>query len=77
MDRHLLRRSGRRSRAARGIRPVTALDLEVDFARLTGWSALEGLTRVVGVRYRDGVNMNNFVGASITFNPSTYQSGKQ
>jgi porin len=32
---------------------------------------------VVGVRYRDGVNINNFVGASITFNPSTYQSGNQ
>jgi porin len=32
---------------------------------------------VVGVRYRDGVNINNLVGASITFNPSTYQSGKQ
>jgi porin len=29
------------------------------------------------VRYRDGLNVNNFVGASSTFNPSTYQSGKQ
>jgi porin len=52
-------------------------DLEVDFAKLTGWSALEGLTGVAGVRYRDGLNVNNFVGASSTFNPSTYQSGKQ
>jgi len=25
----------------------------------------------------DGLNVNNFVGASTTFNPSTYQSGKQ
>ena len=52
-------------------------DLKVDFAKLTGWGALEGLTGVAGVRYRDGVNVNNFVGASSTFNPSTYQSGKQ
>jgi porin len=49
----------------------------VHFARLTGWSALEGLTGVAGVRYRDGLNVNNFVGASSIFNPSTYQSGKQ
>ena len=52
-------------------------DLKVDFAKLTRWSALEGLTAAVGVRYRDGLNVNNFVGASTTFNPSTYQSGKQ
>ena len=52
-------------------------DLKVDFARLTGWAGLEGLTGVAGVRYRDGLNVNNFVGASTTFNPSTYQSGKQ
>jgi porin len=52
-------------------------DLKVDFAKLTGWTALEGLTAVAGVRYRDGLNVNNFVGASTTFNPSTYQSGKQ
>lgn len=52
-------------------------DLKVDFARLTGWEVLEGLTGAAGVRYRDGTNVNNYVGASSTFNPSTYQSGKQ
>lgn len=52
-------------------------DLKVDFARLTGWEALEGLTANAGVRYRDGSNVNAYVGASSTFNPSTYQSGKQ
>jgi hypothetical protein len=77
MDRHLLRRSGGRSRAARGIDQSLHFDLKVDFAKLTGWSALEGLTGAAGVRYRDGLNVNNFVGASSTFNPSTYQSGKQ
>lgn len=52
-------------------------DLKVDFAKLTGWEALEGLTATAGVRYRDGSNVNNYVGASSTFNPSTYQSAKQ
>jgi len=42
-------------------------DLKVDFAKLKGWSALEGLTAVAGVRYRDGLDVNNFVGASTTF----------
>jgi hypothetical protein len=49
-------------------------DLEVEFARLTGSSALEGLTGVAGVRYRDGLNVNNFAGASSTFNPSTIKA---
>jgi carbohydrate-selective porin OprB len=53
------------------------LDLKVDFAKLTGIEALEGLTGTAGVRYRDGSNVNDYVGASISFNPSTYQSGKQ
>lgn len=52
-------------------------DLKVDFAKLTGVEALEGLTGTAGVRYRDGTNVNNYVGASSSFNPSTYQSGKQ
>jgi porin len=52
-------------------------DLKVDFAKLTGWEVLEGLTGAAGVRYRDGTSVNEYVGASSTFNPSTYQSGKQ
>jgi porin len=32
---------------------------------------------VARVHYRDGLNVNNLVGASGTFNPSTDQSGKQ
>lgn len=52
-------------------------DLKVDFARLTGWEALEGLTANAAVRYRDGTSVNTYVGASSTFSPTTYQSGKQ
>lgn len=52
-------------------------DLKVDFAKLTGWDGLDGLTGTASVRYRDGFNVNEYVGASSTFNPSTYQSGKQ
>ncbi len=52
-------------------------DLKLDFARLTGWEVLDGLTANAAVRYRDGTSVNNYVGASSTFNPSTYQSGKQ
>ena len=52
-------------------------DLKLDLAKLTGWEALEGFTITSGVRYRDGLDVNADVGASTTFNPSTYQSGKQ
>lgn len=52
-------------------------EARLDFARLTGWDALEGLTMQGGVRLRDGYNVNNAVGASPAFNPSSYQSGKQ
>ncbi len=52
-------------------------DLKVDFARLTGWEILEGLTANAAVRYRDGTSVNDYVGASSTFSPTTYQSGKQ
>jgi hypothetical protein len=61
MDRHLLRHSGGPPRQARGVRPPH-FDLKVDFAKLTGWSSLEGATGVAGVRYGDGLNANNFVG---------------
>jgi len=50
---------------------------KLDFAALLGWEALEGLTAHGAVRLRDGTNVNNYVGASPAFNPSSYQSGKQ
>lgn len=52
-------------------------DARLDFAKLTGWSALEGLTATGGVRWRDGENVNKFVGASPAFNVSSYQGGKE
>lgn len=52
-------------------------EARLDFAKATGWEALEGLTAVGGVRMRDGDDVNNYVGASPAFNPSSYQSGKQ
>ena len=52
-------------------------EAKLDFAKATGWSGLEGLTAVGGVRLRDGTDVNKYVGASPAFNPSSYQSGKQ
>lgn len=52
-------------------------DAKLDFAKATGWEALNGLTAVGGVRLRDGTDVNKYVGASPSFNPSSYQSGKQ
>jgi len=49
----------------------------VDIAKLTGWEALDGLTAFSDVRWRDGDGVNKWVGASGTFGPSTFQSGKQ
>jgi len=51
--------------------------LKLDFAKLLNVEALEGLTATGGVRYRDGYNPNNYVGASPLFQPSRYQSGVQ
>ncbi|MFZ4598048.1 MAG: carbohydrate porin [Terrimicrobiaceae bacterium] len=53
------------------------IEARLDFAALTGWRLLDGLTAQGAVRLRDGTNVNNFVGASPAFNPSSYQSGKQ
>ncbi len=50
-------------------------EARLDFAKLTGWSRLEGLEAFGAVRLRDGRNVNEFVGASPAFNPSSYQSG--
>ena len=52
-------------------------EANLDFAKATGWQALEGLTAVGGVRLRDGTDVNKYVGASPAFDPSSYQSGKQ
>ncbi len=52
-------------------------EAKLDFAKATGWEALEGLTAVGGVRYRDGTDVDQYVGASPSFNPSSYQTGKQ
>lgn len=48
--------------------------LMLDFGKLIG---VEGLTVDGSVRWRDGRNPNDYVGASSTFNPSKYQSGQQ
>ncbi len=57
-----------------------AFSAELDFAKLTGAEALEGLTAFGGVRWRDSrsnSNSNNFVQASSLFQPSNNQSGTQ
>jgi len=54
-----------------------AFDGELDFAKFTKWETLEGLKAFGGVRWRDGDNPNEGVGASSNFQPSHFQSGKQ
>lgn len=49
------------------------LGLKLDFGKLAG---VDGLTANGSVRWRDGRNPNNYVGASSTFQPSRYQSGQ-
>ena len=51
------------------------LEARLDIAQATGWEGLEGLTAVGGVRLREGENVNDSVGASPAFNPSSYQGG--
>lgn len=50
--------------------------LRADFQKITGVSALEGLSAVGRVRWRDGDGVNRDVGAGM-FDPSTFQGGKQ
>ena len=50
---------------------------ELEFAKATGWKPLEGLRGFGEVRWRDGLSVNQRVGASPNFNPSHFQSGKQ
>ena len=52
-------------------------EAKLDFAKATGWEALEGLNAFGGVRFRDGTDVDKYVGASVPFNPSSYQTGKQ
>lgn len=52
-------------------------EARLDFAKLTGWAVLDGLMATGAVRWRDGENVNKFVGASPAFNVSSYQSGKE
>jgi len=48
----------------------------LDFAKLTGWDPLQGLTATAGVRYRGGAGVNKWVGTSSNFAPSTFQGGR-
>jgi porin len=50
---------------------------ELNFGKLLNVDALNGLTAFGSVRWRDGLNPNNRVGASGNFQPSHLQSGKQ
>ena len=50
------------------------MGVTLDFGKLAG---IEGLTADGSVRWRDGRNPNEYVGASSNFNPSKYQSGQQ
>jgi len=54
-----------------------AFNGELNFGKLFKVEALEGLKAFGGVRWRDGLNVNNRVGASSNFQPSHFQSGKQ
>ena len=49
---------------------------DLDFARLTGWDPLQGLTVSSAVRYRGGAGVNKWVGASRYFAPSNFQGGR-
>ncbi|MEO8205858.1 MAG: carbohydrate porin, partial [Chthoniobacterales bacterium] len=48
----------------------------LDFAKLTGWETIEGLSAYSDVRYRGGAGVNKWVGASNNFAPSTFQGGR-
>jgi porin len=48
----------------------------LDFAKLTGWDAVKGLSLYSSVRYRGGAGVNKWVGASSNFSPSTFQGGR-
>jgi carbohydrate-selective porin OprB len=69
--------TGRKNVARGAFDEEIVFGLKVDVAKLLKVETLEGLSLTGSVRYRDGYNPNNFVGASSTFQPSRYQSGVQ
>ncbi len=50
----------------------------LDFAKLTGWDAINGLTLYSDFRYRGGSGVNKYTGTGNTglFAPSTFQGGR-
>jgi porin len=50
----------------------------LDFQKLTGWDALEGLSFYSDIRYRGGSGVNKYIGTGNTgqFAPSTFQGGR-
>ena len=66
-----------------GIQQRAAFDEEfkfygtLDFAKLTGWEPLAGLSARAEVRWRDGENVGKYAGTLGVFNPSTFQGQKQ
>ncbi len=69
--------TGRHNVARGAFDEEIVLGMKLDFAKLFNSEALEGLTAYGSVRYRDGYNPNNYVGASSLFQPSRYQSGTE
>ncbi|MGH8047902.1 MAG: carbohydrate porin, partial [Chthoniobacterales bacterium] len=67
--------TGRHNVARGAFDEEIVLGLKLDFSKMFNSEALEGLTAYGSVRWRDGYNPNNFVGASSLFQPSRYQSG--
>lgn len=51
------------------------LGLDIDFAKLTGWELLEGLTGSTSVRWRDGDLINPYIGTTSLFSPVDFRSG--
>ncbi len=51
-------------------------DVGIDFAKLTGWSALEGLTFTGNTRWRDGRGITQYAGTDSTFRPSAFSGGQ-
>ncbi len=52
------------------------LDLEIDFAKLTGAPALEGLVFTGNTRWRDGKGITQYAGTDSTFRPSAFSGGQ-
>jgi len=51
-------------------------DLDLDFAKLTNWDVLEGLSFTGNIRWREATySVNQYSGADSTFRPSAYTGG--